>query len=153
MKTEKNKGIKPSVLTPRTKKIAAKKTVQAIAAHVATKEGSKVVAKSLPKIGVKALAKTGTQTLAKTGVKVGAKGLARGIANPWLLAADGVDLGVRKACENLDMDKDTAKIVGKGSGLAASIGIGTAVGGPVGAVAGLALWGIGEGISKLFDLD
>lgn len=127
----------PAAFTPRTKKVAAKKTVQGVAAHVVGREGGKAVVK----------------LAAKTGAKAGTKALACGIANPWLLAADGVDLSVRKICENCDVDEDVARMAGKGSGLAASVGIGAAVGGPVGAVAGAALWGIGEGVAKLFGWD
>lgn len=133
----KTKTLKPESLAPKTRKVAAKRTVQQAAAHVAAREGGKAVAK----------------VAAKAGAKVGGKALARGIANPWLIAADGVDFGVRKVCDKCDVDEDTAKAVGKGSGLAASVGIGAAVGGPVGAVAGAALWGIGEGVSKLFGWD
>ena len=127
----------PADLTPRTKKVAAKKTVQTVASHVAAKEVGETV----------------TKVVVQAGAKAGAKTFAKGLSNPWLLVADGVDLGVRKACESCGIDEDDARVVGKASGLSASIAIGATVGGPVGAAAGFVLWGIGEGIAKLFDLD
>ena len=126
-----------AMFTPKTKKTVAKKTAQAVASKIAAEEGSKAVAK----------------LALKTGTKFGAKGLAKGMTNPWLLAADGVDFGARKVCESCDVDEDVAKAVGKGSGLLASMAIGAGFGGPIGFVGGALLWGIGEGVSAVFEWD
>jgi hypothetical protein len=134
MTAPKASDLNPSLFSPRTKKVAAKKTVQTVATRAVAKQGGKVLAKGA----------------AKAGLKAGGKSVLRGMANPWLLAADGVDFGVRTVAERFDVGEDDAKAAGKVSGLGASIGIGAAFGGPAGAVGGAILWGIGEGISCLF---
>jgi len=88
---------------------------------------------------------------AKTGAKVAGKIFLRTATNPWLLAADGVELGVGAVCKKLDMDEDDARIVKKGSRLGASATIGAAVGGPVGGLEGLAIWALGKGFQNFLD--
>ena len=90
--------------------------------------------------------------VAKAGVKVAGKTFSRTMANPWLLAAVRLELGVGAVCKKLDMADDKARIVKKGSGFTSSVAIGIVLGGPIGAAGG-AIWGVGEGVSKLFGWD
>lgn len=119
------------LFTPRAKKTTAKKVVQKAAAKAAEETVEKTVEK--------ALAITATKTVARTGSKVVGKTFLRTAANPWLLAADGVELGVAVACNKLDLADRDARRVSKGAGLVSSTAIGVALGGPVGAGAGAAL--------------
>ena len=77
--------------------------------------------------------------------------IARTAASPWLLGADVAQLGAEKVARGLDCDEQTARTVGRGTGLLASVGIGAAVGGPIGAAAGAGVWVVGEAIGSLFD--
>lgn len=100
------------------------------------------------------LAKTATGTavkvLAKSSSKIGVKSVARG-ATPWLLVADGVQFVAEVAATTHGgMDPEEARRTGQAVGLAASVGIGAAVGGPVGALAAGGVWFIGELIGHLF---
>jgi len=143
------------LLTPRGKKTVAKKVMQKAAATAAEKTAAKTVGKvfekSLTSATTKAMTKAGVKTGAKVGTKVAGKTFLRAAANPWLLAADGIELGVGAACKKMDIEEEHAKIISKGSGLGSSLLIGAAVAGPLGVLAGGAIWCAGEGISKLFD--
>ena len=133
------------LLTPKGKKTLAKKAVQKVAAKAAEKTTTKVATKAVTKMGLK--------TGSKVGAKVASKTFLRSAANPYLLLADGVELGVGALCKKLDLEEEDSRILRKGSGLTTSITIGTIVGGPLGATAGAMIWGIGEAASKLFDWD
>ena len=50
----------------------------------------------------------------------------------------------------MDCDEQTAKKVSRGMGLATSVGVDAAVGGPVGAAADVGLWAVGELADALF---
>ena len=82
-------------------------------------------------------------------VALGAKAIARA-ATPWLLVADVVQLGTEVAASNMGADPDNAEMVGRGVGLLGSVGIGAAVGGPIGAGVGFGLWLFGEVIGSVF---
>jgi hypothetical protein len=92
----------------------------------------------------------GPKVLLEAGCKTAAKTVARTAASPWLLVADGAELGTEKLCQCFDVEPQTARRAGKAVGLATSVGVGAAVGGPVGAGVGAAVWGIGEVIGKIF---
>lgn len=92
----------------------------------------------------------GPRAVAKVASKAAVKTVARTAASPWLLVSDGVELGAEQLCRQLDVTPATARKVGKGAGLATSVGIGAAIGGPLGAGVGAAAWGIGELIGCLF---
>lgn len=92
----------------------------------------------------------GAKLVTKTISKAAGKTVARTAANPALLIADGVELGTMVVCDVLDVDEGTAKVVSKGAGLGSSVAIGAAVGGPMGALAGAAVWGVGELIGSMF---
>ena len=75
------------LITPKSKKVAAKRAVQ--------KAAAKAVEETAEKIAMTVAFKT----TAKTGAKVAGKTFLRTAANPWLLAADGVELGVGAVCK------------------------------------------------------
>jgi hypothetical protein len=94
--------------------------------------------------------KEGGKFLAKQGFKVAGKTLAKTASSPWLIAADAAEIGVEKLADEMGFEKDTAKYAGKTTGALTSVGIGAAVAGPVGALAGLGLWVAGEALGSLF---
>lgn len=79
--------------------------------------------------------------------KTVAKSVARTAASPWLLIADGAELVVERAATAMDCSPSAVRIARRGAGLGTSVVAGAAVGGPVGAAAGAALWGVGELVS------
>lgn len=86
----------------------------------------------------------------KTGSTLAAKPLSRG-ATPWLLIADGAQLVTELVAMNwFEQKPEDAKKIGQAVGCLGSVGIGAATGGPVGAVAALACWGMGEIFGELF---
>jgi len=89
-----------------------------------------------------------TKALAKGSSKLGAKGMTRA-ATPWLLLADLAQLGTEIAASNTGADPKSAELVGQGVGLVGSVGIGAAVGGPMGAGVGFGLWLFGEAVGSL----
>ncbi len=149
-----NSQIDPSIFTPKTKKTMAKKTVQKLAAAAAEKASTKAAAKTAQRLAVKAGTKTAAKVATKSAGKVAAKTFLVELANPWLLVADGVELGAEALCRNqLGLDRETTRTVKKVSGLGASLTIGAVAGGPLGAAAGGALWAVGEGLARLFGWD
>jgi len=82
--------------------------------------------------------------------KAAGKQVARAAASPWLLAADVAQFGAHQAALAMDCDEQTAKKVSRGMGLATSVGVDAAVGGPVGAAADVGLWAVGELADALF---
>ncbi|MGC4120444.1 MAG: hypothetical protein QM765_38870 [Myxococcales bacterium] len=89
--------------------------------------------------------------VAKHASKVVGRALARTAASPWLLTSDVADLAAHKAARALDCDEKTSRTLGKGAGAVTSIVVGAALAGPVGAVAGGVVWGVGEIVGSLFD--
>ena len=81
------------------------------------------------------LTKVATRSLAKT-------------ASPWLLAADAAQFGAEVAASRLGANDDEAQQTGQWVGAGTSIGIGAAIGGPVGALVGLGYWTAGEWLGK-----
>ncbi len=116
--------------------------------------------------GIAALTKTGAKAFAKTSVKASAsvagKALTR-MASPWLFAPDGLQIVTSLGLSQLGVDEKTAEAAGKGVGFAGSVGVGAALGsplGPPGILAGGAIgggfWLVGEGAAaaanRLVDL-
>lgn len=100
--------------------------------------------------GTKAALKAGMKSAAKSTSKVAVKSVAR-VATPAFLAADVVQAGAELAALNLGgTSAKTAESVGRVVGAGTSVAIGAAVAGPVGAVVGLGLWGLGEVVGSLF---
>jgi len=94
------------------------------------------------------------RSLAKSSAKVAARAAVR-TAGPWLLAADGAQLGTEVICTHIGCESETAERVGQGVGFCGSAGIGAAVGsvgGPpgaaIGAGVGVAFWIGGEVLGK-----
>lgn len=75
-----NKNPYQTLITPRTKKTAAKKVIQKAAGKTATRVGAKATGKVI----------------------------LRTVAKPWLLAADGVELGVGVIYTKLNMETSCA---------------------------------------------
>jgi len=99
------------------------------------------VAKGATKATVKAVAKGNS--------KLAAKAVARA-ATPWLFVADAAQLLTEVAVANSGADPKKAEIVGRGVGLAGSVGIGAAVAGLPGAGVALGLWLLGEAFGAIF---
>jgi len=100
-------------------------------------------------IGTKATTKPIVKVATTCSTKVGAKALARA-ATPWLFVADALQLATEfVATTHGGMEPKSAETVGRSVGGLGSVGIGAAVGGPLGAAVGLAIWGFGELIGGL----
>ena len=110
-------------------------------------------AKTLAHLGSKELGKTGSKLLAKSGAQTGAKTLAKTVSKGGglFIAADLAQAGMEQLGGNLGLSQDEAEVAGKTIGAMGHIAAGASVGGPLGAAAGLALWGAGELFGGLFD--
>ena len=116
------------------------------------KSVAKVLAGEMGRSEARAIAGKGAARLiARAGAKGAAKTITRTASSPWLLVADGVDLAVTRVARRRGASESDARTYGKRAGLAASVGIGAAVGGPVGAVVGLGAWGVGELVDAFWD--
>jgi NC domain. len=102
-----------------------------LTSSVATKMAIKVGVESISKVAIKSSTKIPGKTVIRT-------------TTPWLLVADAAQFVTEVAASSANCDQATAEQAGKVVGLGASVGIGAAVGGPVGAIAGFALWLVGE---------
>jgi len=91
------------------------------------------------------------KVVAKHVSKGAGKAVARTAASPWLLAADVTEFAAGKAARAAGWHEDDVQVASKCTGAATSLVVGAAVGGPVGAAAGLALWGVGEAVGWLFN--
>lgn len=109
--------------------------------------------KSVSKLGAKELGKTGAKIYAKTGAKSGAKVLAKTVSKGggFFIASDVAQAGMEQLGGNLGLNQEEAEFAGKTIGAAGHIATGMAMGGPAGALAGLAVWGAGEIFGSLFD--
>jgi hypothetical protein len=109
--------------------------------------------KSVSKLGAKELGKTGAKIYAKTGAKSGAKTLAKtvGKGGGFFIASDVAQAGMEQLGGNLGLSQEEAEFAGKTIGAAGHLATGMAMGGPAGALAGLAIWGAGEIFGSLFD--
>lgn len=102
-------------------------------ANAVKTEGARVVARQ----GVKGLGKAAGKAMVKGG------GL--------MLVVDGAQLAVEQLGGNLGLKQEEAKLAGRAVGLGGHLAIGASCGGPVGAVLGAAVWGVGELLGGLFD--
>lgn len=95
--------------------------------------------------------KLGAQAAGKT-LGTGAK-LIEGAGTPWQLGSVAAEFGVEAIAAAAGANKTVQKVTGKVAGATTSIAIGAAVAGPgpVGAVGGAIIWGVGEGISQAVD--
>lgn len=118
-----------------------------------TKSTLKSGAKTIAHLGTKELGKTGTKVLAKSGAKTGAKTLAKtvGKGGGYFVAADLAQAGVEQLGGNLGLSQEEAEFAGKSVGAAGHMAAGAYVAGPLGAAAGLAIWGAGELFGSIFD--
>ena len=156
-----------------TSKTATKLALKKIAAK-GTKEGAKMGAVHVVKVGVKETVITGTRTgskgivkvaikettivgaknVAKVGAKqtasMGTKGLIKSAANPVGFASDLAQAGLEVAGY-----KEEGKMVGKCGNIVSGAMMGGVIAGPpgaaVGALAGFAVWGVGEVVGGLVD--
>lgn len=94
-----------------------------------------------------ASAKATVRILSQRSPKFGVRAIGR-VATPWLVMADVAQLGTEFVAAKLGADPERAEEVGRGAGLAGSVGIGGLVGGPLGAGVGLGLWALGETVSS-----
>ena len=118
-----------------------------------TKSTLKAGAKIVTEIGVKEVGKTGSKLIAKTGAKSGAKVIGKTLAKGGgaFIVADIAQAGIEQLGGNMGLSQDDAEVVGKCVGAGGHIAAGAAVAGPLGAAAGLAIWGVGELFGSLFD--
>ncbi len=119
------------------KDMAVKQSARMLVKETAEKSTRKIVVKGVEK----AASKTAGKSAAKTVAKVIAKG------TPGFIPVD-LAQGLLEYKAEKDGNEDL-KIVAKGAGISAYVGIGAAVGGPAGALTGAAVWAIGEIFSKL----
>ncbi len=79
---------------------------------------------------------------ASTAVSKGVGALAKGAANPAFIAGDALEIGIERVTGSRD--------AGRAASAAFYIGAGAAAGGPVGAVAGAAMWAAGQLLDGIF---
>lgn len=105
------------------------------------------VALPLNQMARRICATEGAKLVARTVSRSAAKRVVITMSSPWMLVADGVEVVSEQALITLygvnELNARRASAVG---GCATSVAIGAALGGPVGAAAGLASWGIGKAI-------
>ncbi len=97
--------------------------------------------------GTKVMARVVAKAISKAATKQGGKFIAKAFArcaSGWLIAADAAQLGAEIAMSQYGAKPRQAENAGQAVGLAASVGIGGVVAGPVGAASGGALWLVGE---------
>jgi len=104
--------------------------------------------RQLASAATKGSAQATAKVVAKGSSKLGAKAIGRA-ATPWLLFADVAQLATEVAASNSGADPKTAEMLGQGVGLVGSVGIGAAVGGPIGAGVGFCLWLFGEAVGSV----
>jgi hypothetical protein len=102
------------------------------------------------------LERAAERTAERAAERTVASGVLKTATSPWLLIADGVDITVGAAMTASGADDKTTEVVAGGSSLAASVGIGAAVGsaaGGIGAIPGAAVgagsWAVGKGVDAL----
>ena len=95
------------------------------------------------KIAARLAAKVFAKVVVRSGGKLAARTVMRA-ASPWLLIADIAQLGTEMAVSQCGTDKEQAERTAQVVGLGASVGIGAAVAGPFGLIAGAGLWFVGE---------
>lgn len=85
-------------------------------------------------------------------VRSGARFLSKRFAKtvtPWMIVADIAQLGAEVSASNRGMQPEEAERIGQCVGLGTSVGIGTIVAGPLGALGGAGVWAIGEVAAKV----
>ena len=102
------------------------RTMQRIAACAA-----KLSSKSRARLASRKLASTVSKRFAKP-------------PSPLFILADAAQLGAEIIASNRGANADTSEKIGMATGFSTSVGIGLVTAGPVGAVAGASLWGLGE---------
>ena len=117
------------------------------------KNNVQIGAKTLAHIGTKELEKNSIKYLAKSGAKSGGKVLTKTLAKggvPFIIA-DVAQVGVEQLGGNLGLSQGEAEVAGKVVGAGGHVAAGAVIGGPLGAAAGFAIWGVGELFGSLFD--
>nr|VFK50279.1 MAG: Lecithin retinol acyltransferase [Candidatus Kentron sp. TUN]VFK51389.1 MAG: Lecithin retinol acyltransferase [Candidatus Kentron sp. TUN]VFK58042.1 MAG: Lecithin retinol acyltransferase [Candidatus Kentron sp. TUN] len=87
------------------------------------------------------------RTVVKSSTKATVKTMTRGVT-PWLLVADGAQLATEFVTTQMGVREEKAETAGQIVGVGTSVGIGTAMGGPIGALVGVGLWAVGEVVGK-----
>ncbi|MBM4290265.1 MAG: hypothetical protein FJ138_01495 [Deltaproteobacteria bacterium] len=113
----------------------------------------KTAGRELSKVLIKEGVKEGTRLAAREGVKAAGKTVGKTLVKGGglMIAADAAQIAVEHLGGNLGLNQEEAKTAGRAVGCGAHVAIGAACGGPVGAVVGAAVWGLGEVIGGLFD--
>ncbi|VTS05979.1 lecithin retinol acyltransferase family protein [Tuwongella immobilis] len=111
-----------------------------------------MVTRRVTATGTKVITRTVAKTITRTTARMGGKSLLRA-ASPWLLLADAAQLLTEWQATRSGAAPKQAEDAGKAVGCASSVGIGTLVGGPVGAIVGLGIWAAGEWVgSKITEM-
>ena len=116
--------------------------------------GTQMGSKGIVKVAIKETTIVGTKNVVKAGAKqtasLGTKGLIKSAANPVGIASDLAQAGLEFAGY-----KEEGKMVGKCGNIVSGAMMGGVIAGPpgaaVGALAGFAVWGVGEVMGGLVD--